>query len=156
MSIHKVAVNQKPLDLYADIESKVPEILLGDPYRIQRILLNLIGNAVKFTPQGRVDVSVSYIAGKEDVRSGILKLVVKDTGIGISKDRQRGIYEKFTRGTPSNQGIFKGQGLGLRIVKQFVSELDGDIYLSSEINKGSEFDIYLPVKTSLKKGVSHD
>ena len=156
VSIHKVAVNQKPLDLYADIESKVPEILLGDPYRIQRILLNLIGNAVKFTPQGRVDVSVSYIAGKEDVRSGILKLVVKDTGIGISKDRQRGIYEKFTRGTPSNQGIFKGQGLGLRIVKQFVSELDGDIYLSSEINKGSEFDIYLPVKTSLKKGVSHD
>lgn len=156
INIHKVAVNQKALKLNANIEPKVPEILLGDPYRIQRILLNLIGNAVKFTSQGRVDVFVSFLPSELDLRSGILKLVIKDTGIGISKDRQRGIYEKFTRGTPSNQGVFKGQGLGLRIVKQFVSELEGDIYLSSEINRGSEFDIYLPIKTSLKKEASND
>ena len=122
INIHEIAAKQKKLDLFFDVESNVPEVLFGDPYRIQRIILNLIGNSVKFTIKGRIDLCVSFVGGKSSTRSGILKVVVRDTGIGISKASQRSIYERFTRGTPSNKGIYKGHGLGLRIVKQFVSE----------------------------------
>jgi PAS domain S-box-containing protein len=148
-SIEHVAAKLKNLDLSFHIEEDVPRNLLGDTYRVKAILLNLIGNSIKFTKTGSITVSITVAKKSKSTRNCVLKFEVKDTGIGISEEQISLIYEKFTRGTASNQGLYKGQGLGLRIVKQFVQELDGDINLTSTVNYGTTFTLALPFKIPL-------
>lgn len=138
----------KELKLLTDIHHDIPTILIGDPERIQRILINLISNAIKFTPKGFVKVSVS-IAKQLDEKNIILRAAVQDTGIGIPQDKQAYIYEKFSRLTPSNKGAYGGSGLGLGIVKRLVAELDGEIDLSSSQDKGTLFICTIPFKLPL-------
>lgn len=149
MKIESIAAKHKNLSFSINQSSKLPNIVIGDPYRLKRILLNLVSNAIKFTNKGGIKISVTKEGKKPQTRLCILKFVIEDTGIGIPESKQSVIYEKFTRGTPSNQGIYKGQGLGLRIVKQFISELEGDIHLDSETNKGTVFTFLLPFKLPL-------
>lgn len=137
----------KEIDLTYNIENNIPEILLGDEYRLTRILLNLVGNAIKFTQEGYVKIRVS-LAEKDD-NLVTLKFIVQDSGMGIPKEKHDFIYEKFTRLSPSNKGLYKGLGLGLSIVKQFIEDMKGEVDLQSELGKGSLFVCTLSFKLPL-------
>lgn len=119
----------------ADIES-----VLTDPEKLRQIVINLLGNAVKFTEQGEIKISASQ-------QNGHLKLAVADTGIGIDKSDIDRIFEEFDRGQLTNNGNYRGTGLGLAIVKRLVDVLGGSIAVESEVGKGSTFTVTLPVKS---------
>ena len=115
----------------------VPSFIVGDELRLKQVLINLIGNAIKFTSKGGVTVNVKTI---EQIDSKItLCFSVKDTGIGISEDKQRSIFESFSQADSSTAREFGGTGLGLAISKQLVELMDGDIRVESELNQGSKF-----------------
>jgi signal transduction histidine kinase len=110
-----------------------------DPEKLRQIIINLLGNAVKFTEQG--EIRISAIQG-----NGNFKLAVADTGIGIDKADIESIFEEFDRGRLTNDGSYRGTGLGLAIVKRLVDVLGGSIAVESEVGKGSTFTVTLPVK----------
>ena len=99
-----------------------PKYLLGDEHRLIRILVNLLSNAIKFTEQGQVKLTVKGY--EQNPKKIILKFTVEDTGIGIHPDKQKIIGQKFVRLLPSNKGIYKGLGLGLPVVKQYINDLE--------------------------------
>jgi signal transduction histidine kinase len=127
----------KGLELSYEIANNIPETLIGDPDRVKGILINLISNAIKFTEKGSVFINIELV--KKTKNNIILAFEVKDTGIGIPKEKQKSIYEKFFRINPTNQGIYKGFGLGLKIVKKFIEELNGEIDLESTPGEGTTF-----------------
>ena len=145
--MEKVVAYTKQLDLTFDCDPALPPVLMGDPYRFKRILLNLLSNALKFTDDGFVRLRVSVEQHQD--RDVALCIEVEDSGCGIPKDEQELIYENFTRLTPSNKERYKGLGLGLSIVQQFVSELSGQIQLTSEVHQGALFQIFLPFELPL-------
>ncbi|RMX18765.1 response regulator [Legionella jordanis] len=138
---------QKKLDLTLDFEPTIPNYLIGDKVRVHRIILELIANALNFTDFGFVKLSAKL--AKRNHREIIVKLIVEDSGIGIPQDKQQEIYLQFKRLTPSYQGIYKGAGLGLSVVKQFIDELGGEIYVESEPRKGSKFTCIIPLQEPL-------
>lgn len=142
----------KKLKLLSHIDPNIPEVVIGDIYRLQRILINLLGNSIKFTEQGYVKLSIE-MKNKLSLETVILRFIIEDTGIGIPDDKKEIIYEKFSKIEPSNTGLYKGLGLGLRTVKQFIKELEGDISLKSTPNKGTTFTLDIPFKLpSVDKG----
>jgi PAS domain S-box-containing protein len=143
INIEEPFVHAKNLQLVYEIAADVPHQLIGDKHRVHRILLNLIGNAIKFTKEGKVKILIT-LAEKIGVSNIKLKLVIEDTGIGIPKDKQKQIYDRFVRVNVSNQGKYQGFGLGLNIVKQFVNELQGTINTQSEVNSGTKITCILP------------
>jgi PAS domain S-box-containing protein len=137
VAIEKPAAKMKGLDYIIEYNSDVPNFLIGDEYRLKRILINLLSNAIKFTSKGFVKLTIRCLKNSE--RNILMNFIVEDSGIGIEKARLYLIYEKFSRGMPSNQGVYKGQGLGLRIVKKFVEEMEGEIEIKSSLGKGTKF-----------------
>ncbi|MFC3909239.1 PAS domain-containing protein [Legionella dresdenensis] len=137
----------KHLTLKFNYDDKIPNYLIGDSKRIHRIAIELISNALNFTEQGHV--TLTTMLAKEDERSVIVKLIVEDTGIGIEADKQEQIFLQFKRLVPSYRSQQKGAGLGLSIVKQLVSDLDGEVYVESESGKGSRFICIIPLKKAL-------
>ncbi len=146
--IEKPAITIKNLQFQLEYDSALPNILLGDPYRLKRILINLISNSVKFTNNGYINFKVKLVK-KIDSRYVIIRFIVEDSGIGMQQEKQDLIYEKFVRLTSSNQGLYKGLGLGLRVVKQFMDEMSGDIELDSTLGKGTVFTCTIPFKLPL-------
>ncbi|QLH43983.1 MAG: GHKL domain-containing protein [Coxiellaceae bacterium] len=144
INIELPAAKHKELTLTVDFDNNIPPVLIGDDYRLQRILINLLSNAIKFTHKGSVKLVVEQSV-RENNNLIILKFIVEDTGIGIPIEKQNFIYEKFARISPSNKGIYEGAGLGLSIVKQFIEEMEGEIDLESEIDKGSKFICTIPL-----------
>ena len=115
---------------------------------MQRILINLLSNAIKFTKQGHVKISTTLTEFKK--RNVIVTFKIEDTGIGIPQDKCELIFEKFVKLDLSNRcGLFRGSGLGLYLVKQFVQELGGEIEVQSELGKGSIFISSLPFRIPL-------
>jgi len=112
-----------------------------DPEKLRQIILNLLGNAVKFTKQGEIRISACQ-------DSGGFKLAVADTGIGIEQADMNRIFEEFDRGGLAGDGNYRGTGLGLAIVKRLVDVLGGSIAVESEVGEGSTFTMTLPVKQS--------
>ncbi len=147
--IEKAPAVAKNLELSLQYDNQLPVVIQSDGYRIERMMINLISNAIKFTQQGYVKFAVKLIRLDSTRRGAIIQFSVEDSGIGVPSDKKELIYERFTKVAPSNQGIYKGQGLGLRIVKQFIEELDGDIHLETKIGEGSTFTVLLPVKLPL-------
>ncbi len=145
------AAREKELKFTVEIDKKVPQYIIGDRLRTQRILMNLLTNAVKFTNTGQVLLRVCV--GKEEGNNNsiIIKFNVKDTGVGMPKEEQNIIFEKFSKLTPSHRGIYPGKGLGLKIVKQFLDELGGEIHVESKRNEGSTFIALIPYKLPLLK-----
>lgn len=137
---------QKGLNLQTRIAPSVPSVIIGDSTRLRQVLLNLLGNAIKFTAEGGVDLSCDLD------ESGAIHLVVRDTGIGIAKDRLKKIFEAFDQGEASITRRFGGTGLGLSISSQIVSLMDGAIWVESELGKGSEFHVTIPVRLPPDEG----
>jgi signal transduction histidine kinase/DNA-binding response OmpR family regulator/HPt (histidine-containing phosphotransfer) domain-containing protein len=125
------------LELACSVEPAVPDALVGDAGRLRQVLLNLLGNAVKFTPAGRVSVAVSLEG--EDERGLALRFAVADTGIGVPPDKRARIFEAFTQGDGSLTRRFGGTGLGLAISRQLVAHMDGRLWLESPPSGGSVF-----------------
>ncbi|MCK4608239.1 MAG: response regulator [Gammaproteobacteria bacterium] len=138
----------KELQLLVNFSDNLPDCLIGDEHRLRRILINLISNAIKFTEKGFVSLSAESLETKDD-KICLLSLCVRDTGLGMSEEKQNLMYEKFSRGTPANQGLHKGMGLGLYIVKQFMEDMGGEIDVKTKVNKGTEFILTLPLRIPL-------
>jgi two-component system sensor histidine kinase/response regulator len=120
-----------------DIETDVPDALLGDSFRLGQILLNLCGNAIKFTPSGSVIVSIKALETNES--TVLLDFSVQDTGIGLNEQQQGLIFDKFRQADSSTTRLYGGTGLGLAICKQLVSLMDGCIVVTSQLGVGSCF-----------------
>jgi signal transduction histidine kinase len=128
---------EKHIDYRITIENDVPALVNGDQIRLRQILTNLIGNAIKFTEQGSVSVHVSRLLKAEDCV--VLHFSVKDTGIGIDDDKRELLYKHFTQLDSSITKKYGGTGLGLAISKQLVEMMNGEVGLTSQIGKGSDF-----------------
>jgi signal transduction histidine kinase/FixJ family two-component response regulator len=134
--------SEKGLTLSMAADPDMPEVLIGDPTRIGQVLFNLIGNAVKFTENGFVTVNAHH--RPLDQGNVELRFEVKDTGIGISPDRQTEIFDKFTQADVSTTRRFGGTGLGLAICKQLVEMMGGEIGVTSIPGEGSTFVFTVP------------
>jgi two-component system, OmpR family, aerobic respiration control sensor histidine kinase ArcB len=137
ISMFKPALKQKHLKLETFYDDNIPAVLFGEELLFHRIILNLLGNALKFTEKGSISLEVSLLQKRADKVS--LKIVVKDTGIGIAKNKQDMIFGKFSRLSPAYENHYKGSGLGLYMVKQFIDKLGGDIKVDSVLGKGTQF-----------------
>ncbi len=137
MKAVSIRAHQKGLELVYDILPEVPEALLGDPTRLRQILLNLVGNAVKFTALGEVVLRVEK--QEETEKLVVLHFSVTDTGVGIPLDKQHSIFEGFTQADNSMTRKFGGTGLGLTISSRLVQAMGGSIWVESQAGTGSTF-----------------
>ena len=134
-------IQEKNLELIKEYDNKIPEVLVGDPVRLHQIILNLVSNAVKFTTKGKITVSVHLL--KEDEENVYIEFAVKDTGIGIAKNKIATIFENFQQASSVTARIYGGTGLGLAIVKQLVESQGGTIDVKSKMDEGSTFSFTL-------------
>ncbi len=134
----------KSLELVVNVRPEVPERVLGDPQRIRQCLLNLVGNAIKFTPSGEVVLEVCLL-GRQNGRA-LLHFEVRDTGIGIPRDSLDKLFQPFIQADSSTTRRFGGTGLGLSIVRKLVEMMGGQTGAQSEVGKGSTFWFTLPVE----------
>ncbi len=144
ISLEKPPAEYKKLKVDVTIDEAVPLIIFGDKDRLYRVLLNLISNAIKFTQQGGVSIHVTSTPIENSKLT--LILVVEDSGVGIPEEQSELIFDKFFRQHASNNGRFKGIGLGLYLVKKFITQMQGEITVSSRLNQGTKFTVVLPFK----------
>ena len=137
---------EKNLELIFNYDQNVPNILLGDNTRLTQIIINLAGNAIKFTQEGKVEVYVKVI--KEDEETALLEFSVIDTGIGIPQDKLDHIFERFRQAESHTTRKYGGTGLGLSIAKQLAELQGGTLSVKSEVGVGSEFSFCIPYKKS--------
>ncbi len=128
---------EKGLELVCDIDADVPMAVLGDPGRVRQILINIIGNAIKFTTKGEVVLHISRMPGATD--GTLLDMAVRDTGIGIAPDKVGSIFEAFSQEDSSITRKYGGTGLGLTICARLAVALGGRVWVESEVGKGSVF-----------------
>jgi len=126
------------VELLLDVDPALPAVVSGDCNRLRQVLVNLLGNAVKFTPSGEIVVSCSR-KGQRGADELVVSFSVRDTGIGIPTERQQELFEPFVQGSRSTSRHYGGTGLGLAITKQLVEAMGGRIWLESEVGKGSKF-----------------
>jgi two-component system aerobic respiration control sensor histidine kinase ArcB len=150
INLNKAKAKQKGIHLIFNHDEKIPSYVIGDYTRVHRIVLELITNALNFTDKGTV--SLTSTLAREDSHNIIITMVIEDTGIGIAPEQQNEIYLQFMRLTPSYEGIYKGAGLGLAVVKRFVNDLGGEIYVDSQVGVGTKFTLILPFKKPLLEG----
>lgn len=132
--------SEKKIELIIDIDKKLNQSIIGDEFRLQQVLTNLIGNAYKFTSEGYISITA-----KLDDTQNIVFISIKDSGIGIEKASQELIFEEFAQANESIEKTFGGTGLGLSISKKITHLLGGSLYLKDSSDKGSCFEIKLPV-----------
>ena len=139
-----VRAHEKGLALVCEIAPKVPTDLVGDPTRLRQVLLNLLGNAIKFTESGEVALRVTPDA--DSSVPGALRFTVSDTGIGIPGEKLGAVFERFTQADSSTTRRYGGSGLGLTISKRLVELMGGRIWVESEVGKGSVFSFAVPLE----------
>lgn len=142
-------VKEKKLTISSKVDPSIPDTLIGDATRLTQILVNLIGNAIKFTQQGNVNIEVY---NKEQLDGKVtVGFKVSDTGIGIDKEKLTEVFERFNQGEESITRNYGGTGLGLSIVKNLILLQHGNIEVSSEQGKGTTFNFYIPYGISAEQ-----
>jgi PAS domain S-box-containing protein len=143
-----VKAQEKGLEYVCVLDPEVASLLSGDPGRLRQILTNLIGNAIKFTAHGEIAIHVDMVS--ETDAETMLRFSVKDTGIGISKEHIDILFKAFTQADASTARKFGGTGLGLAISKQLVEMMNGEVFVDSELGKGSTFSFTCRLKKQEK------
>ena len=152
LHLFETKIQEKNLKLVKEYDSRIPEVLIGDPVRLHQIILNLVSNAVKFTSEGTINVRVVLL--HEDDEQVTIEFAVTDTGIGISEDKMTKIFDNFQQASSNTARLFGGTGLGLAIVKQLVEPQGGTITVKSTIDKGSTFSFTLSFQKTNAKAES--
>lgn len=142
--LQAAAIN-KGLELVTAIDQSIPQILGGDPARLQQVLLNLVGNAIKFTDAGRVEIKAACLS--QDANTVQVKITVADTGIGLEPDEMDKVFQPFAQAESTNSRKYMGTGLGLSISASLVKLMDGDIGVASHKGEGSVFWITIPFRS---------
>jgi signal transduction histidine kinase len=137
MRMFAVRAQQKGLELVCDIRPEVPQVVRGDPSRLRQIVVNLVGNAIKFTERGEVVLRVESNSLSQEHSE--LHFAIRDTGIGISPEKQKLIFEAFAQGDSSSARKYGGTGLGLTISSRMVEMMRGRIWVESKLGQGSTF-----------------
>ena len=138
VNVNTVRVNEKKQNLRLHIDSTIPKFLYGDEQRLAQVITNLVGNAVKFTPEnGSISIGTQFLREENDVCT--IKISVTDTGIGISPEQQKHLFQSFQQAENSTSRKFGGTGLGLSISKNIVEMMGGKIWIESELDKGAAF-----------------
>lgn len=137
VALFSVVAQQKGLKIRATVDVKIPSILIGDAFRLRQVLSNLIGNAVKFTESGKIDIEIVCQALYADTIN--LKFIICDTGIGIADDKLEILFKSFSQVDDSNTRQFGGTGLGLAISKKLTELMNGEIWVESAAGSGSKF-----------------
>jgi len=138
-------VEEKHQKFIVNVDKNIPNILIGDDQRISQVITNLLGNAVKFTPKnGTILLNTEFLEEKNNVCT--IKISIKDSGIGISKEHQKHLFQSFQQAETSTARNYGGTGLGLSISKSFVEMMGGNIWVESESGKGSTFSFMIKVK----------
>ena len=127
----------KGLEITVDCDSKIPNLVFGDKHRLAQILNNIIGNALKFTEQGSINIICNY-------KDGVVSINIRDTGIGIAPEKQETVFNSFSQADMSTERKYGGTGLGLAISKKLVELLGGQISLESTLGEGTSFTIEIP------------
>lgn len=143
VNIFSTKASQKGIQISCQFVDNIPTSIEADPQRLRQILINLCSNAIKFTEKGYIKVQVSGQSEKA------LRIDVEDTGIGIPKEKQAELFDKFVQVDSSYTRSYEGSGLGLAICKQLINAMGGEISLSSELGKGSCFSITIPLRDDL-------
>ena len=139
------AISQNKNQVHKEIDAEIPEILVGDSVRLSQILINLIGNAIKFTESGNIWIRLQSVV--IDGKKHTVKFIIQDDGIGIPKDKQASVFDKFIQLRPIEKN-YQGTGLGLSIVKRLLVLFESDIELKSEENNGTEFSFEIVFEAS--------
>ncbi len=140
----ELKAKEKSVKFHTHIDLSIPQKVMGDPVRLFQILLNLAGNAVKFTEEGEVNISINK--QKEDSENIFLEFIIKDTGIGIDTDKISTLFDPFVQASPDTTRKYGGTGLGLSISKRLVEMQGGTIHAESELGKGSVFSFRIGYK----------
>jgi len=151
-SLLAVRAREKHLELLAEVPHDVPRMVRGDPTRLRQVLMNLIGNAIKFTEQGEIVATVT--AGEPDGATAQLRFAVRDTGIGIAAEHLETVFKEFAQADSTMTRRYGGTGLGLSISQRLVRLMGGTLSVASEVGRGSEFSftLSLPVETAPAAG----
>jgi two-component system aerobic respiration control sensor histidine kinase ArcB len=147
INLNKARAAHKSINLVFDYDENIPMYLIGDSMRVHRIALELVTNAINFTGVGSVKLIVQL--AKTSDRDCVVKLIVEDTGIGIEASQQQEVFTQFKRLTPSSKGTYKGAGLGLAMVKQLLNDIDGEVYVESQLGVGTKFTCLFSLKIPL-------
>jgi len=142
--IFYLKAEEKGIEFEFYYDDNIPKCLISDPLRLKQIIINLSNNAIKFTKKGKVSVHVDLLSN--DNKEATIQICVKDTGIGIPKDKQKSIFDPFSQTDSSVSREYGGTGLGLSITVQLVELLGGKLSLKSEIGKGSSFCLTIPLE----------
>jgi len=153
MKINSLKALDKGIDLRQSIAKNVPDSLVGDPHRLRQVLINLVGNAIKFTHMGTVEIKVE--SGRQEGNTIIIAFHVIDTGIGIPDEEQGSIFDSFRQADGSISRRYGGTGLGLSITKKIAEAMDAELTLESKVGKGSIFCFSVPLRIAQEESPSH-
>jgi PAS domain S-box-containing protein len=142
----------KGIEVYVNVDTKLPEKLMGDQLRLTQVMFNLLGNAVKFTEKGTIDIIVMVVQGP-DKQKEYVSFSIKDTGIGVPEEKQADIFERFTQANTDTQRLYGGTGLGLNITKSIVDLYGGTLTMESLQGSGTTFHFILPFKKYIETAV---
>lgn len=146
LNLFRARAKEKDVELLEVIEDDVPFNLVGDPVRLNQVLVNVISNALKFTEKGYVKLSIKAL--RQSNSKALVRFIVQDTGIGIPDDKIETVFESFTQASSDTTRKYGGTGLGLTIVKKIVNLQKGEISVESKLGRGTSFIIDLPFKKS--------
>ncbi|PJD90593.1 MAG: hypothetical protein CK424_07895 [Legionella sp.] len=144
LDLEQSSVDLKNIQLLQAIDTNIPPILIGDHDKIHHIILNLVGNAIKFTKTGHVNINIKLVETHQDKAQILFEIT--DTGIGIPAESLGKVFELFYKVSPSYKGLDKGHGVGLHIVKTYTQLLGGNIFVESTYHEGSKFSFTLSLK----------
>ncbi|MGL5414734.1 MAG: ATP-binding protein [Clostridium sp.] len=137
-------IRKKGIKFIYFIDRELPVYVIGDEFRIKQILINIIGNSIKFTEEGFINFTVKWLYQKADM--AYIKFIIEDTGIGVSSEKKDKIFEPFTQEDEGIARKYGGTGIGLAICKNLVEQMNGEIFLESQKGLGSTFEVTMPFK----------